>query len=131
MSACSGEKCSLIIKSDVPKAPINCHRLGLDAGIVFEHTVPTMKAHFYALDNNPSLHPIKGGDAEGWIVELDAARRRLATSSGQVRSRTLADRDAGGGSCPMHQTWGTKDQAPGFPNSVRRRISSFPAGGAS
>ncbi len=28
--------------------------------------------------DNPSLHPIKGGDADGLIAKLDAARQRLA-----------------------------------------------------
>ena len=28
--------------------------------------------------DNPSLHPIKGGDAEGLMAKLDAARRRVA-----------------------------------------------------
>ena len=32
--------------------------------------------------DNPSLHPIKGGDAESLIAKLDAARQRLATASG-------------------------------------------------
>lgn len=34
--------------------------------------------------DNPSLHPIKGGDADGLIAKLDAARERLAKVSGQV-----------------------------------------------
>ncbi len=28
--------------------------------------------------DNPSLHPIKGGDADGLMAKLDAARQRLA-----------------------------------------------------
>ncbi len=39
--------------------------------------------------DNPSLHPIKGGDAEGLIAKLDAARHRLAKASGQVPKLTL------------------------------------------
>jgi transposase len=34
--------------------------------------------------DNPSLHPIKGGDADGLMAKLDAARERLAKVSGQV-----------------------------------------------
>jgi transposase len=34
--------------------------------------------------DNPSLHPIKGGDADGLIAKLDAARQRLAKVSGRV-----------------------------------------------
>ncbi len=34
--------------------------------------------------DNPSLHPIKGGDADGLMAKLDAARQRLAKVSGQV-----------------------------------------------
>jgi len=33
--------------------------------------------------DNPSLHPIKGGDADGLMAKLDAARERLAKLSGQ------------------------------------------------
>ena len=39
--------------------------------------------------DNPSLHPIKGGDADGLIAKLDAARERLAKASGQVPKVTL------------------------------------------
>ncbi len=39
--------------------------------------------------DNPSLHPIIGGDAEGLIAKLDAARQRLAKASGQVPKLTL------------------------------------------
>jgi hypothetical protein len=39
--------------------------------------------------DKPSLHPIKGGDAEGLIAKLDAARQRLAKASGQVPKVTL------------------------------------------
>lgn len=39
--------------------------------------------------DNPSLHPIKGGDAEGLIAKLDGARQRLAKASGQVPKLTL------------------------------------------
>ena len=39
--------------------------------------------------DNPSLHPIKGGDAEGLVAKLDAARQRLAKASGQVPKLTL------------------------------------------
>ncbi len=34
--------------------------------------------------DNPSLHPIRGGDADGLIAKLDAARDRQANVSGQV-----------------------------------------------
>jgi transposase len=34
--------------------------------------------------DNPSLHPIKGGDADGLMAKLDAARERLAKVSGQA-----------------------------------------------
>ncbi len=34
--------------------------------------------------DNPSLHPIRGGDADGLITKLDAARDRQANVSGQV-----------------------------------------------
>jgi transposase len=34
--------------------------------------------------DNPSLHPIKGGDADGLVAKLDAARQRLAKVSGRV-----------------------------------------------
>ncbi len=34
--------------------------------------------------DNPSLHPIKGGDADGLMAKLDAARQRLAKVSGRV-----------------------------------------------
>ncbi len=44
--------------------------------------------HFPGRDN-PSLHPIKGGDADGLMTKLDAARQRLAKVSGQVPKVTL------------------------------------------
>ncbi len=34
--------------------------------------------------DNPSLHPISGGDADGLIAKLDAARNRVAKISGQT-----------------------------------------------
>ncbi len=34
--------------------------------------------------DNPSLHPIRGGDAEGLMAKLDAARERVAKVTGQV-----------------------------------------------
>ena len=34
--------------------------------------------------DHPSLHPIKGGDADGLVAKLDAARKRLAKVSGRV-----------------------------------------------
>jgi len=34
--------------------------------------------------DNPSLHPIRGGDADGLVAKLDAARKRLAKVSGRV-----------------------------------------------
>ena len=39
--------------------------------------------------DKPSLHPIKGGDADGLMAKLDAARERLAKVSGQVPKVTL------------------------------------------
>ncbi len=39
--------------------------------------------------DNPSLHPVKGGDAEGLIAKLDAAKQRLAKASGQAPKITL------------------------------------------
>ncbi len=33
--------------------------------------------------DNPSLHPIKGGDAEGLMAKLGAARQRVAKDSQQ------------------------------------------------
>ncbi len=34
--------------------------------------------------DNPSLHPITGGDADGLMDKLDAARNRVAKVSGQM-----------------------------------------------
>ena len=39
--------------------------------------------------DNPSLHPIGGGNAEGLMAKLDAARNRLAKVSGQTPKVTL------------------------------------------
>ncbi len=39
--------------------------------------------------DNPSLHPIKGGDAEGLMARLDGARDRVAKVTGQVPKVTL------------------------------------------
>ncbi len=39
--------------------------------------------------DNPSLHPIKGGHAEGLMAKLDAARKRVAKVSGQTPKVTL------------------------------------------
>ncbi len=39
--------------------------------------------------DNPSLHPIKGGDAEGLMAKLDAARDRVAKLSGETPKVTL------------------------------------------
>ena len=39
--------------------------------------------------DNPSLHPIKGGDAEGLMAKLGAARDRVAKVTGQVPKVTL------------------------------------------
>jgi len=39
--------------------------------------------------DNPSLYPIKGGDAEGLMAKLDAARDRVAQLTGQVPKLTL------------------------------------------
>ncbi len=39
--------------------------------------------------DNPSLHPIKGGDAEGLMAKLDAARDRVAKVAGQTPKMTL------------------------------------------
>ncbi len=38
---------------------------------------------------NPSLHPIKGGDAEGLMTKLDAVRDRVAKVTGQTPTITL------------------------------------------
>ncbi len=34
--------------------------------------------------DNPSLHPISGGDADSLLARLDAARKRVAKVSGQI-----------------------------------------------
>ena len=39
--------------------------------------------------DNPSLHPIKGGDAEGLMARLDAARDRVAKVTGQTPTVTV------------------------------------------
>jgi len=39
--------------------------------------------------NKPSLHPIKGGDGEGLMAKLDAARERVAKATGQTPKVTL------------------------------------------
>ncbi len=39
--------------------------------------------------DNPSLHPIRGGDAEGLMAKLDAARDRVAKVTGQTPKVTL------------------------------------------
>ncbi len=39
--------------------------------------------------DNPSLHPIKGGDAEGLMAKLDAARDRVAKVTGRAPKVTL------------------------------------------
>ena len=39
--------------------------------------------------DNPSLHPIKGGDAEGLMAKLDAARQRAAKGTGRTPTVTL------------------------------------------
>ncbi len=39
--------------------------------------------------DNPSLHPIRGGDAEGLMARLDAARDRVAKVTGQTPKVTL------------------------------------------
>ncbi len=39
--------------------------------------------------DNPSLHPIKGGDAEVLMAKLDAARDRVAKLSGETLKVTL------------------------------------------
>ncbi len=39
--------------------------------------------------DNPSLHPIGGGNVEGLMAKLDAARNRLAKVSGQTPKVTL------------------------------------------
>jgi len=39
--------------------------------------------------DNPSLHPIKGGNAEGLMAKLDAARDRVAKLTGQTPKVTL------------------------------------------
>ena len=39
--------------------------------------------------DNPSLHPIKGGDAEGLMAKLGVARERVAMVTGQTPTVTL------------------------------------------
>ena len=39
--------------------------------------------------DNPSLHPITGGDAEGLMAKLGAARQRVAKFTGQTPTVTL------------------------------------------
>ena len=39
--------------------------------------------------NKPNLHPIKGGDGEGLMAKLDAARERVAKATGQAPKVTL------------------------------------------
>ncbi len=39
--------------------------------------------------DNPGLHPIKGGDAEGLMAKLDAARDRVARLTGRTPKVTL------------------------------------------
>ncbi len=39
--------------------------------------------------DNPSLYPIRGGNAEGLMAKLDAARKRVAKVSGQTPKVTL------------------------------------------
>ena len=39
--------------------------------------------------DNPSLHPITGGDAAGLMAKLDSARQRVAKDTGQTPAVTL------------------------------------------
>ncbi len=39
--------------------------------------------------DNPSLHPIRGGNSEGLLAKLDAARDREAKVTGQTPTVTL------------------------------------------
>ncbi len=39
--------------------------------------------------DNPSLYPIRGGNAEGLMAKLDAARERVAKVTGQTPKVTL------------------------------------------
>ena len=39
--------------------------------------------------DNPSLHPLKGGDAEGLMTKLDAARQRVAKATGRTPTVAL------------------------------------------
>ncbi len=39
--------------------------------------------------DKPSLHPLKGGDAEGLMAKLDAARDRVVKLTGRTPSVTL------------------------------------------
>ncbi len=52
--------------------------------------------------DNPSLHPIKGGDADCLMVKLDAARERLGKFSGRV-PKVILCYEAG------YDTWATND----------------------
>ncbi len=42
--------------------------------------------------DNPSLHPIKGGDAEGLMAQLEAARDRVAKVTGRMPTTQKRDR---------------------------------------
>ncbi len=39
--------------------------------------------------NNPSWHPIRGGDIDGLMAKLDAARQRVTKDAGQTPAVTL------------------------------------------
>ena len=40
--------------------------------------------------DNPSQHPIKGGDADGLMAKLDAARQRVAKATGRTPTVALS-----------------------------------------
>ncbi len=44
--------------------------------------------------DSPSLYPIRGGNAEGLMAKLDAARKRLAKVSGQTPTGVACIRQA-------------------------------------
>ncbi len=49
--------------------------------------------------DNPSLYPIRGGDAVGLMAKLDAARKRVAKVTGQTPKVTLCY-EAWASECP-------------------------------
>ena len=69
-------------------SPTNSGEQALHAALELSKNSWLLAIQFPGRDN-PSLHPIKGGDADGLMAKLDAARQRLAKVSGQVPKVTL------------------------------------------